>query len=605
MAQTLHTFHIPVMGTGFTADTPIRVAPFGISSVISLVDDLLLERLREYYSKEYDLPYEPIPRRAEDGRARRITAYLNMVSDVVQTRLNDLKDLSFFEDNDKTRYFRMLPDSSVLKQRWQQLQGMAPGGAREEVEKELTFSMEAGSIDVNIMVKLDKVNRDAKGKTLSDEFSDAKSALRGYANSKLKSALVFSAGINQGLYNYMTQFKDFYRDAVGEIQKRIVIKVSDFRSAMIQGRFLARKGLEVHEFRIESGLNCGGHAFASDGSMLSLILQEMREKRDQLLEQFRPMVEKYYRTMGWDVSHLDKMQPPLISVQGGIGTAGEDRRMREYYGLDHTGWASPFLLVSEASSCDETTRERLVQAKQDDLYLSDASPLGVPFNNLRNSLSEQWHRKRAEDGKPGSPCPKGFLISNTEFTEIPICTASHQYMKQKLSQIDHLDISEEHKEAMRAQVHVKACICDHLANGALIEEGIETNADKFPTAICPGPNLAWFNRRYSLEEMIDHIYGRISSLVPAERPHMFVKETQMTVDWYEKLVMSSLGDASQMKGLASIAETIEKGIALSLRLADTQAYPDENLNSIPTGMEEQRARLAHLAGLIKEAQTVS
>ena len=36
-----HTFHIPVMGTGFTIDTPIKVAKYGISSVVSLVDDII------------------------------------------------------------------------------------------------------------------------------------------------------------------------------------------------------------------------------------------------------------------------------------------------------------------------------------------------------------------------------------------------------------------------------------------------------------------------------------------------------------------------------------------------------------------------------------
>ncbi|MBW2601652.1 MAG: hypothetical protein JRD47_06970, partial [Deltaproteobacteria bacterium] len=57
MNDYYHTFHIPVMGIGHSADTPIRVAPFGITSVISLVDDTLLEKIRKYYSKKYDLAY--------------------------------------------------------------------------------------------------------------------------------------------------------------------------------------------------------------------------------------------------------------------------------------------------------------------------------------------------------------------------------------------------------------------------------------------------------------------------------------------------------------------------------------------------------------------
>ena len=41
MKQT-HTFHIPVMGTAFTADTPLKVAQYGIDSVVSIVDDVLI-----------------------------------------------------------------------------------------------------------------------------------------------------------------------------------------------------------------------------------------------------------------------------------------------------------------------------------------------------------------------------------------------------------------------------------------------------------------------------------------------------------------------------------------------------------------------------------
>ena len=32
---TTHSLHIPVMGTAFTIDTPLKVGKFGISSVVS------------------------------------------------------------------------------------------------------------------------------------------------------------------------------------------------------------------------------------------------------------------------------------------------------------------------------------------------------------------------------------------------------------------------------------------------------------------------------------------------------------------------------------------------------------------------------------------
>ncbi len=602
MDLAMHSFHIPVMGTGYTVDTPYRVAPYGISSVISLVDDLLLERVREHYCRKHNWTYEPISRKTEDGRAKRITAYLDMLADLVHEKLEQLRHQPFFEGNEKDRFFRLLPEESTLKMRWKEMLAMPMGPEREAVEKELSNAMRAGTIDVNIMVKLDKLNRDAKGDLLPEEFSDAKAALRGFANSKLSSSLVFSAGINQGLYNYMAQFRDFYRDAMGNIQKKIVIKVSDFRSAMIQGRFLARKGLEVHEFRIESGLNCGGHAFASNGTLLASILKEVCEKRDQLVEQFMPLVEKYYKSMGWDTSVLREVKSPLVTVQGGIGTYGEDLRMRKFFGMDRTGWASPFLLVPEATPVDTVTRDQLARATEKDLYLSDASPLGVPFNNLRKSGSEEWHMRRAAEGKPGSACPKGFLISNTEFTEKPICTASHTYQKRKLAEIEALTISEDAKDTLRNQVYVKACICDHLANSALIQLGEARDGWTAPQAICPGPNIAWFNRTYTLDEMIDHIYGRRSSLVPAERPHMFVKEMQMTVDWFEKQVSAWDGSPDGHRFLMDCAQNIEEGMAYCMEISKETPYPDENLASIPLGVTQERERITIQLDLIKSMQ---
>ncbi len=103
MSSSYHTFHIPVMGTGHSIDTPIRVAPLGITSVISIVDDLLLERIRKHYDEKFNIAYEKIPRYAQDGRARRITAYLETVSEIVERKMEAVKQLPFFADNDKKK----------------------------------------------------------------------------------------------------------------------------------------------------------------------------------------------------------------------------------------------------------------------------------------------------------------------------------------------------------------------------------------------------------------------------------------------------------------------------------------------------------------------
>ncbi len=589
-----HTFHIPVMGTGHSIDTPIRVAPYGIDSVISIVDDLLVERIRKYYAEMYELPFQSIPRNADDGRARRITAYLNTVEEIVCRKFEALRNEPFFTENEKAKYFEMLPDSSTLRNGWEQLKAMAPSVDREALENKLSSMMKPGAIDVNIMTKLDRLLNDNDGRPMSNEFSDANAAFRGFAMSNLSSSVVLSAGFNPRLFGYMAEFRDFYRDAAGELRKKIILKVSDFRSALIQGKFLAKKGLEISEFRIESGLNCGGHAFASEGQLLPVILKEFHEKKDQLAETFQPLIDSFYDSMGWEYPDSARKEEPLVTVQGGIGTHGENERMLNEYGMDRTGWGTPFLLVPEATPVDGPTLELLRNAGEDDLYLSGVSPLGIPFNNVRNSGSEKWTRSRSETGKPGSACPKGFLQFNTEFTENPICTASSQYQLLKIDEINRSELDETSKGNRRSEVLEKTCLCDHLGNGALIALGI-LKEHRGPQAVCPGPNLAWFNRTYTLREMIDHIYGRIPSLVPAQRPHMFAKEMAMYVDYIRQQIdQTDASDAKAMKRIRTLYTNLVESMDCCAEIAKGKVFGDENMASLTDAVKTERKRLEAL-----------
>ncbi|WP_340102485.1 hypothetical protein [Rhodohalobacter sp. 8-1] len=596
MIQNQHQFHIPVMGTGHSIDSPIRVAHLGINSVISVVDDLLCEKIRKHYCKEFNLPYTNIPVSAADGRAQRITAYLDMVGEIVTRKFENLKSMELLEGSEKDRYFNLLPQSNSLKSACQFIESLTDAEMRARLIGDLTERMKPGSIDVNIMAKVDALGTDKDDQSMSSEFSDASAALRGYANSKLSSTgLVLSAGFNPRLYSYLSDFQDFYRDATGQIKKKVILKVSDFRSALIQGKFLAKKGIEVAEFRIESGLNCGGHAFASDGHLMPVLLQEFREKREQLVETFQPMVKNFYETMGWDYPDLSEEDiKPKITVQGGIGTNGEMRRLLEDFEMDGTGWGSPFLLVPEATCVDEFTSKLLASAGEKELYLSNVSPLGVPFNNIRGSGSEIHTKELVAKGKPGSKCPKGFLVSNTEFTENPICTASAEYQILKISSIHESDLPDEDKEKQKNRVMEKTCLCTNLGTGSLIRLGIMK-----PTygrqAICPGPNIAWFSREYSLDEMVDHIYGRGESLVPEDRPHMFAKELVMYVDYVSELA-TQIGpeDKKQWRRLGKMRNNLEKGIDLCMEISAKKPYRDENLVSLKKTVEEQRLRLTIL-----------
>ncbi len=222
-------------------------------------------------------------------------------------------------------------------------------------------------------------------------------------------------------------------------------------------------------------------------------------------------------------------QAVRITAQGGIGTAEEDLLLREYYGVDGTGWATPFLLVPEVTNVDDELLRKLCNAKDGDVYLSDSSPFGLPYWNLRTSASEEARRRRIAENRPGSPCWKGFVrLFNTEFTKTPICTASHQYQRLKLEQLQGQDLPDEQRAARREDVLAKSCICHDLAGAATLKNGIDPAATP---AVCCGPNIVNFSRVATLEEMVGHIYGRSSLLNGSARPHMFLREIDLYVEY--------------------------------------------------------------------------
>jgi len=558
---TPHSVHIPVLGLAYSIDTPVKVAHFGISSVMSIIEDELIEKMRMYYSVKMGRSYIPITNNDEDHRAKRITAYLNLINQIVIHQTENLRKEAFGKGGDIDKYFAMLPEDMHLKKVYVRMTGMKEGSEKEIMQDYLRSKIVAGSVDVNIMAKADRNNYGKDGTELPLGFSDALAALRGFAQSELRSSLVLSAGYNPRLYNYIEQFPDFFPDAEGQLKKRIILKVSDYRSALIQARLLSKKGVWVSEFRIESGLNCGGHAFATEGYLLGPILQEFKEKRQELFTELYSSVNNALLAKGQAVFTA---QPGMrITVQGGIGTAEEHKFLMDHYQMDGTGWGSPFLLVPETTNVDNITLQELATAKQEDYFLSEASPLGVPFNNFRKSTSQDQQLERIGKGRPGSPCYKKYLAFNTEFTEKPICTASREYQNYKLKQLLEEDLPTHEFDQAYQKVIEKECLCEGLGAAVLIKDNINIAHNLSAVAICPGPNLSYFSGIFSLADMISHIYGRINILNSLYRPHMFINELVMYVDYLQKEIRNTVQPASvkQHRYLQNFKTNLMSGIA--------------------------------------------
>jgi hypothetical protein len=326
---------------------------------------------------------------------------------------------------------------------------------------------------------------------------------------------------------------------------------------MIQGKYLAKRGLWVSEYRIESGCNCGGHAFISNGKLMGPILEEFKEKKGELLKDFHSIYVQALEKRG--KYGIEQPLEARITVQGGICSSAENNLLHQYYDVDATGWGTPFLLTPEATTVDEAHIQKLINAKEKDVYLSNSSPLGIPLWNLKNSSSENMRLKNICNETPGSKCSKGFAVTNTEFTKTPICIASKTYQKRKLKQLAKKELSEKEFVAIEKDILDKACICKGLAGSALLKNKISKNVQ---SAICCGPSIAYFSKLTKLDEMVDHIYGRISLLSNSYRPHMFIKEIKICINSLRKEIKKySLGLSKQPpKYFQTFQENLWKGI---------------------------------------------
>nr|WP_294929749.1 hypothetical protein [uncultured Flavobacterium sp.] len=570
--KSLHTFHIPVMGLAYTIDSPIRVAQYGISSVISIADDDLIEKMSNFYSTKFNLPYEEITQKFHDYRAERITSYLNLVDKIVKEKFESFKTEIAESKTALENFIAMLPNTSHIKKGFQNL--LEDGiSFKENIQNYIESHLFPGEIDVNIMTKLDKDNF-AKNKPLPIEFNDAHAALRGFANSNLESSVVLSAGMNPRLYSYFENFSDFFPDEKNQLRKKIILKVSDFRSAMIQGNFLAKKGLWVSEYRIESGLNCGGHAFATDGLLLGTILEEFKQKKEQLIQSAHELMIKALRQK--NATFPDQPLDLKITVQGGVGTAEEHEFLLNTYNVDSVGWGSPFLLVSEATCVDHETRNLLINANEEDFYLSHISPLGVPFNTLKGTTNEILKQKRIQENKAGSSCPKKFLALSKEYDMHGICTASKKYQDLKLAELENIkdSLSSEAYEKSKIKITEKSCLCVGLANSSYIENDIRIKGQSQGVVICPGPNMAYFDQEVSLKDMLQHIYGNKSVLRTTNRPNMFVKELKMYIDYFRNEIenISEQMTTSQLKKWNTFKANLFDGIVYYQNLLNSTFY---------------------------------
>src|SRR5690606_28002850 len=97
---------------------------------------------------------------------------------------------------------------------------------------------------------------------------------------------------------------------------------------------------------------------------------------------------------------------------------------------------------------------------------------------------------------------------------------------------------------------------------AYIKNNILKPKENEAVAICPGPNIAYFSGRFTLDEMIKHIYGKISLLNEVDRPNLFVNELKLYVEYLKKDINVHLENLNEKKEkqLIKFKEQLQNGI---------------------------------------------
>ncbi len=146
-----------------------------------------------------------------------------------------------------------------------------------------------------------------------------------------------------------------------------------------------------------------------------------------------------------------------------------------------------------------------------------------------------------------------------------ICTASKKYQDVKLEEL------EATKETLTAAMYDnaknkitdKSCLCVGLANASYLENDMKIKGQAQGVVICPGPNMAYFDKEVSLSKMVQHIYGNDSVLTATNRPNMFVKELKMYIDYLKNEIntVSESITAGQVKKWNAFKNNLLEGIS--------------------------------------------
>jgi hypothetical protein len=145
-----------------------------------------------------------------------------------------------------------------------------------------------------------------------------------------------------------------------------------------------------------------------------------------------------------------------------------------------------------------------------------------------------------------------------------------------------MELSAEEIDFRIQKVMEKSCLCEDLASSPFVGNETDDPRASLAVAVCPGPNLAYFSRIATLEEMVGHIYGRLQLISDSDRPNLFINELRLYIDYLKNEIGKKLGSLStnDNRYLTTFRRNLQEGIEYYRSLVPKMAKETERYREI-------------------------
>ena len=136
-----------------------------------------------------------------------------------------------------------------------------------------------------------------------------------------------------------------------------------------------------------------------------------------------------------------------------------------------------------------------------------------------------------------------------------------------------------------------------MVNSSYLENELPIKGEKQGVVVCPGPNLAYFDKEVSLADMVQHIYGEKNVMPQNGRPNLFINELKMYVDYLKNEIedFSESFTNAQVKKWKTFKTNLTDGVEYYEKLFSETAFFKDNVKTIQSQLADYKNKIMGLA----------